>query len=320
MVHSSSESFIASRYEPAVGPDGTHLYWNEVVPTRPPPELDPTRSRMSEAPGELASHRPTVILHDGIGCDGWAWHTIFARMSASFRIITWHYRGHGRSETPRDKTLLGPQDLARDGLAVMDAARVDRAHLVGYSMGVQVALEHLRIAPARVQSLALVCGSVGRITHTFHGNDLLHQALPGVIAAVRQRPGFARALWGRMPPKLAFRIASLTGELDTLAIGEEDFTSYMTHITSLDPELFLNMLEAAGEHTAEDMLASIKVPTLVLGGERDKFTPLPLAKALADGIPGSEFVLVRGGTHGAPMEQPTIVEEALRSFYARLDT
>jgi pimeloyl-ACP methyl ester carboxylesterase len=181
-------------------------------------------------------------------------------------------------------------------------------------MGTQVALELYRRAPSRVSGLVLICGSYGLITQTFHGTDLLSQVLPDLVRLVRSNVGAARALWGRLPARLAFRAAALAGEIDASTIRYEDFETYWDHVSAIGPETFFTMLAHAGEHSAEDLLPSIAVPTLVIAAERDTFTPPELAKAMADRIPGAELFVLRGGSHAAVVEQPEAIVLRMEKF------
>ena len=133
---------------------------------------------------------------------------------------------------------------------VLDHLEVEQAVCLGHSMGTQVCLESYRERPDRVKGLVLICGSFGRVTHTFHGTDVLSQVLPSIIEGAQRHRGLTRAVWGRMPPRLAFQIARLSGEVDRAAIREEDFVKYWEHITVMDPDVFLAMLRLAGEHSA----------------------------------------------------------------------
>ena len=73
----------------------------------------------------------------------------------------------------------------------------------------------------------------------------------------------------------------------------------------------LAMLRLAGEHSAEDVLARIEVPALVIAAERDTFTPPVLARHMAEEIPGAELLVLTGASHAAPIEQPRVIESAL---------
>ena len=257
---------------------------------------------------------PAVVLNDGIGCDGFAWKFLQPHLARSHQTVHWHYRAHGRSGLPVDPARIDLPAHARDLLSVLDAQEIESAVLVGHSMGTQVALEAYRLAPDRVRGLVLMCGSYGKVTATFHGSDVLKQVLPGLLDAVERRRGLARALWGRIPARLAFHIARLSKEVDALSIREEDFRPYMEHVSSMEPQVFLAMLRCAGEHTAEDLLCRIECPTLVVAAERDTFTPPVLAEHMADAITGAEMFMLRGASHAAPIEQPVAIQLRLDKF------
>src|SRR5471030_2815617 len=104
---------------------------------------------------------PALVLCDGIGCDGFVWKYIAREFASSHRIVRWHYRGHGKSAIPEDRSRTDFDDICDDLSAVIKAAGVTRPVLMGHSMGVQVALEFHRRHPEQVRALALICGSHG---------------------------------------------------------------------------------------------------------------------------------------------------------------
>jgi pimeloyl-ACP methyl ester carboxylesterase len=268
--------------------------------------------------GTRGEGSPLVLL-DGIGCDGWAWNHIQPHLSRSWRVVHLHYRGHGRSGRPADPDARDIETLRDDVLCVMDAAGCDAPSvLMAHSMGTQVALEMYRAAPERVRAMVLVCGSYGRITHTFHGNDFLHRALPKLIEKVQNNRGLARALWGRLPPALSYRVAGWLGEIDGPAMDPGDFRQYVEHLSNIDLDLYLGMLQHAGAHSAEDMLASIDVPVLVIAAERDTFTPVDVVRELAEHIPGAEYMELAGASHAAPVERADEINARVDTFLASL--
>jgi pimeloyl-ACP methyl ester carboxylesterase len=189
--------------------------------------------------------------------------------------------------------------------------------LMAHSMGTQVALEIYRKAPERVRALILLCGSYGRITHTFHGNDILHRVLPTLVQNVRKYEGIARALWGRLPPALSYRVAGWLREIDGTTLRPEDFKLYVEHLSDIELDLYLTMLQQAGNHSAEDMLGTIRVPTLVIAAEKDTFTPRDIVKSLADLIPGAVYRELQGASHAAPSEQPELICQHIDEFLAK---
>ena len=263
---------------------------------------------------ELGDGKPPVVLTDGIGCDGFAWRYLAPRLAERHRVIHWHFRGHGRSGPPVDRDRLSIEDLASDLRRVCDARAIERPVIVAHSMGVQVALEYYRQNPDDVGAMVLMCGTFGRITTTFHGTDLLDQVLPSLVRGSKMFPSVARAVWGRVPAALAFRVACAGRELDGDRIQEEDFQRYWDHAALMNPDVFLRMLQYAGEHDAKTFLPDIEVPTLVVAAERDTFTPMELADEMANAIPNAELEVIEDASHAAPVEQPERITDRVEEF------
>ncbi len=275
------------------GADGTRLY---------------LRERESEGGAPV-----TAVLCDGIACDGFIWRYLADDLTRLVRVVHWHYRGHGKSSDPADLTRVTMEALIDDLEVVRAAAVPTPAVLFGHSLGCQVALEGYRRRPEGVAALVLVCGAPGRVTHTFKGRDALARALPGLIERVDRHPLLARAVWANLPPTVATRVALATGEVDA-GVSPEDLLPYMEHVANMNLPMFLRMLAAVGDATAEDMLGSIEVPVLVIAGELDTFTPPHLAEKMAAAIPKGELELVRGATHVVPIERREAVWERIAGF------
>jgi len=258
----------------------------------------------------------TALLCDGIACDGFIWKYLWSELAARTSVAHFHYRGHGRSGAPRDPERIDVSAHAADLDTVRHALGDPPVVLVGHSFGTQVALEALRLRPEGVRALICVCGSFGRVTYTFKGSDMLANVLPNLMAFVGQHPHIGRALWANVPTRAAMRVAELIGDIDVSRVKPEDVEPYFHHAASLDFELFLRMLRAAGEHSAEDLLPQIRVPVLVVAAEHDSFTPPSVSRAMAEAIPGAELVLLPDGTHLLPLERH---EELARTVLDFLD-
>jgi pimeloyl-ACP methyl ester carboxylesterase len=255
----------------------------------------------------------TAVLSDGIACDGFIWRYLIDDLAPHANLVHWNYRGHGRSAAPDDPTQVGMDALAGDLVAVRRQAADGPVVLFGHSLGCQVVLESYRLDPGNVAGIVLMCGAPGRVTHSFKGSDALARALPKLIERVERHPVLARAVWANLPPTAATRFALATGEVDA-GVDPEALLPYVEHVTSLDVALFLRMLSAVGDVTAEDMLPTLAVPTLIVAGELDSFTPPHLAKRMAETIPNAELLLVEGGTHVVPIERRELVRDRVVGF------
>lgn len=301
----TSSKQLGARRGFAVGDDGTPLYYE-----------------LSGAAGATA-----VCLSDGIGCDGFVWKYLGPALGEERPVVHWHYRGHGKTPLPRDPERVGIADCADDLVAVLDAATLQfppeppaplgKVFLVGHSMGVQVCLETYRRHRERVAGLVLVCGSYGTPLRTFKNSRVLEDVLPAVRLAVRAMPRLAEAFFrAALPTRLAYEIATLT-ELNGALLRPEDFFPYLEHMAQVSPRLFVDMLAAAGRHTALELLPEVDVPTLIVAGDADGFTPLALSEQMHRLVPGSELHVVHGGSHAAPIEKPDEVTARVAEFLRR---
>ncbi len=260
--------------------------------------------------------RAPVVLLDGVGCDGYAWRHL-RRALRGRTILHPHYRGHGRSSAPRDRERVGIDDLADDVAAAFDDAGVARAVLVGHSMGVQVALEILRRHRDRVAGLVLANGAPSNPLRTFRGTATLERLLPDVQRWLGRAPrAVNRVLRAVVPTRLSFEIAKRF-EINGALVDPADFMPYLEGLARVDVTLFGAMLAAAGRHSADDLLPEIDVPTLVIAGARDGFTPPDRSIAMADAIPGAEILLVDDGSHTTPIERPELVNQTITSWLDR---
>jgi pimeloyl-ACP methyl ester carboxylesterase len=268
-----------------------------------------------ESWGERGALTP-VLLCDGIGCDGYVWRYLRHDLPDRFGLHP-HYRGHGRTAAPRDPRRVSIEDLADDIACVLDDALVDRAVLVGHSMGVQVALETYRRHAGRVAGLVLVCGAPSHPLKTFRGSAMLEDLLPTIQKWVHRMPNVINRVTRRvLPTRLSYEIASRL-EIQRELVEPNDFMPYLEGVARIDARLFVAMLAAAGQHSAEELLPHVTAPTLVVVGARDGFTPPERGRAMAAEIPSAELLEIPNASHTAPIEQPHLVDWTIRDFMTR---
>lgn len=282
------------------------------------PSFDGTELAWTSAGGDA---EPAVVLANGIVCTDTYWTYLFPHLADQGRqVVCWDYRGHGRSGPPANPNEVSIGSHARDLWAVADAAGVNRAVLVGHSMGVQTILEAYRGSPERVAGLVAIAGPFEYPAKTFYGAPLLHYALPYLEFTATPVPAVTRAVWRSLTEQgeLLDRSGRL-GRMIGSAASKELMAEYFAHLSELDPLLVLRMVRAMGDHTARDLLPRIAVPTLVVAGTRDVMTPPRLAAEMAEAIPGSRLEVVEGASHTLPIDEPDLVNRLVEEFVAELD-
>lgn len=293
-----------------------------MLPARPP-AIDTRRARSFDGT-EIAYHAtrgpssaPTVVLANGLGGTWLAWRGQMEYLADRYRFITWDYRGLFESARPSPDVdaAYAVERHVRDLEAILAAERVERASLCGWSLGVQIALEAFRRAPARVRSLVLINGTYGRPLDTLAPLPAARVAIPPLLDALRRGHAVAARVTRRTIGK-----PEAVGWLKRLGVigrtfDDALFAELSTAFARLDLETYFRTLKAAGEHDAERVLPSINVPTLVIAGDRDRMTPRELAQQMARRIPEAELLVVPGGTHYVPVEFPELVSLRIERFF-----
>lgn len=263
-----------------------------------------------------ADDAPTILILDGIGCSGWAFHRIVPVLAQRYRVVLMHYRGHGRSPEPPRPWRVGMHDLADDAAAVLEHLGGGPALVVGFSMGFQVALELYKRHRPRVAGLVSLAGPSGRALAQFQGTDAFAHVLPLALAATRHAQDLSLRLWRKLLPSKVLQVVGLHTQLNAARIELADFEFYLTQMAAMSPELFLEMLREAARHCSDDLLDQIRVPSLIVAGQNDRFVPLEALREVAFTIPGAQWVVIPGASHALPAEFPDELAEDLNTFAA----
>ncbi|MCD9193457.1 alpha/beta fold hydrolase [Streptomyces albireticuli] len=226
---------------------------------------------------------PLVLLHPGIG-DSTVWDPVVPRLARRHRVIRYDVRGYGRSPA-----ATAPYSLVEDLVAVLDRFEVERAALVGSSMGgvaaVSLALGH----PERVAALALLC--------------------PGVTGY----PGLTS-------PELMTEIERLAeaGDMDGLvalalrtwaAAGTGDDAEAAAQVRAAVPAWFTNYPHQVPDPPSFDRLGELDTPCLLVLAELDQPEVVRCNEEMAARIPGCRLVRLPGCDHLLMLRDPETVAE-----------
>jgi pimeloyl-ACP methyl ester carboxylesterase len=237
---------------------------------------------------EGESKRPPLVCVHGAGSSSVVWMEVVRRLSPQRRVVAPDLPGHGQSDrwhAPDDVSIA----MYRDAVGTVCAQlKIERAILMGHSMGALVALDAAAAWPERVAGLILVNGGV-RLP-----------VAPEVFVKLtgdftRFGKWLARVVWS---PATSRDVVERWG---TLA-----FTA--------DQEVTLADFRAVERYDGATAAAKVRAPTLVLGGEDDLMTPPKLTRELAAAVPGARAVVVPEAAHMLAQEQPERFFAELESF------
>ena len=258
---------------------------------------------------------PALLLSNGLGGNLQTWRHLVRVLGEHYRILSWDYRGLYGSEIEAERRSSVALDVSahvRDAHALLDAAGVAEAVLVGWSMGVQLNFEIARQSPERVSAIIAMSGGYGQtLSRTIAG--------PWGERAIRPGLDVFRALMDALGPRLGRRGRWLIHGAKTLRlvhpkIDVEVFNDLLVDYMNLDFEVYTQILSALGDHDAEAVLATLPCPALIVSGDRDPMTPDALSSYMATTIPDAELMIIPGGTHYVPVEFPDEINQRILTF------
>jgi pimeloyl-ACP methyl ester carboxylesterase len=247
---------------------------------------------------------PAVLLVMGLGTRGDSWTPISRALAgAGYRAIQFDNRDVGRSSIlAADYTVA---DMAVDAIGLLDYLKIDRAHLIGISMGGMIAQEILLRAPGRFERAVLIA--------TSPGGRQAKMPPPELLGALLAMGGEGTA--GLEGVRELYQAITAPGFADAHPeLIEMTVTFALEHPVSR--EGLMRQIGAIGRFSAWDRLHKVKVPTLIVHGDADPLIPHENGVLLSQRIPGAKLRTLPGVGHLVPLEAPTETFRAIAAFFA----
>ncbi|MFW5967508.1 MAG: alpha/beta fold hydrolase [Persicimonas sp.] len=260
---------------------------------------------------------PALVFVNGYATSNSYWTYFVDRFRGRARLVNWDLKGHGRSGPARDLSEASIEGSVDDMLRVMDAAGVEKATLLGFSMGCQIILEAWRTASERISALVPILGpyerpfdtafprGVGKVIYEF-----FRRVGPVAAGAMLK----STSLTSRHP--VSYTIAKFAGLIGK-KVAYGDMEPFFEHLAEIDGPTWAALGIAAQQHSAGDLLEEIDVPTLVVAGGNDSFAPPRLGQKMQRHIPDSELLVVPEATHTGLLGHNEVIEEEVEGFLER---
>jgi 3-oxoadipate enol-lactonase len=241
---------------------------------------------------------PPLLLIHGLGYARWGWEPVVDGLAEAHEVVLFDNRGIGDSDAP-----LGPYSarmLAEDAVAVLDAAGLERAHVLGTSLGGMVAQQVALDWPERVDRLVLAC--------TTPGSESAAPMPEQTVRLIQESPALPR------------EVAMRRGVENALAPGADVamIDRIMVHRIATAQPLAAWLAQAAAgmSFDAWDRVREIGAPTLVLTGDLDVVVDPRNSALLAEMISGARMEVFPGAGHLFFWEQPERFVEVVKEFLA----
>lgn len=244
-----------------------------------------------------------LVMISGLGYTLWQWHKMIPGLAKLYRVIAFDNRGVGRTDKP-----AGPYSaemLAEDTVGLLQALGIEKAHVMGHSMGGFIAQALALSHPEKVDKLILCATNFGGPNHV--------PVTPEAMAVLSDVSGdpverFKRGLVVSCAPGFANRHPEIIAEwLEYRAQNPIEPVPYQAQMA-----IGLGLLSAQASFEAR--LPNVQAPTLILFGEYDKVVPAENARLLAEKIPDSQIHIFPNAGHFFPFEVPEGANTVISQF------
>ena len=238
-----------------------------------------------------------LLLISGLNGLAQPWHRVAQALAMRFRVITHDHRGVGESDTWAGTYSV--RQIADDILEMMDKLRIERAHIVGHSLGGAVAQTIAAHHPERVDHLVIVASWAGPETYFCELMQMRKDVLIGMGTGFFLRSG----PFGIYPPD--WIADHQTAIQEAASQAAQSFPSH---------QVILSRIDACIEHDQRHHLDRIQAPTLVIGVEDDMTTPAYCSEEIAKGIRQAQLTLLPYGGHNPHVVVPVQVQQLISNF------
>ncbi|MGZ3499178.1 MAG: alpha/beta fold hydrolase [Vulcanimicrobiaceae bacterium] len=241
-----------------------------------------------------------IILLHGFPLTREIWASQVPALAARMRVISPDLRGMGSSSVSDGPYLM--ESLAGDVAAVLDQLKIDRATLVGHSLGGYVAMAFCRMYSERVDRLALVCSRLG--------------ADSAKTAASREELAQSAEREGSVDPIVDAYLPRLFGE-ESIGRDSAAFKRAREIARKNDPRGCAAMLRGMAQRVAsEDIAEELTMPVLIIAGALDRIVPLEEARAMTGVFPNARLEVMERSGHLPMLEEPELLARVLAEFAA----
>lgn len=245
---------------------------------------------------DVAGHGPPVLLLHGFFCDRSAWRPQLAGLSDEFTIVAPDLPGCGESSDPPEQFPMAA--YARCVLSFIKRLGFDRPNVVGLSLGSVIAQELYRLQPELPATLVLASAYAG------WGGSLPADVVKQRLDLTIRQTYLPSEQW------VGNWVKGLLSETAPAALVER----VSTMVSAFHPVGARAMTRAGADADTRDVLPDIKVPTLLIYGDKDVRSPLTVAHEIHRLIPGSELVVIPGVGHLCNVEAPDRFNAEVRRF------
>lgn len=264
---------------------------------------------------QLDRAKPVLVFNYGLVCSNhhWKFQTEYFDRKG-YQCLIHDYRGHFQSSGAHDLKKITFQQMAKDIADLCASQGIEKAVMLGHSMGVNVCLQIAKDYPSLVEGMVLISGTFINVKDVMFDTNLMEFIAPIAAMGLEKYPGIFRKIWstGGMNP-LVRELIHASG-FNRQKVSKEFIEIYLNRVGQLGADVFFQLFNEMTKQNIASSLERMKMPTLVMGGFKDNVIPNHLQRTLATLIPNSEMYFFKDGSHVPQADYPDMVNERIELF------
>ncbi len=263
---------------------------------------------------EVDGEGPPLLFLYGLVCSKNHFKYQLEHFAKTNKVIFADYRGHHNSDIPNDLNSLTITSMAHDSAMLLKELGIEKADIIGHSIGFSVALEFYKNFSEMTKSLIIMNGCARSPLESLLKSNITQYVYPLMVQMHAALPEFMEKIWkGQADSKFTYWMISRFGFNPGLA-KSEDIKTYINGFAQMKMAVFLKLLENYEKYDATPWIHEIKVPTLIISGDKDYITPQDNQEMVHQLIPHSELICIEEGSHCPQMDDPELINEIIEEF------
>jgi pimeloyl-ACP methyl ester carboxylesterase len=262
--------------------------------------------------------KPILVMNYGLVCSNhhWKFQTDYFD-KRGFQILIHDYRGHFQSTGAHDVHKITFQQMAKDIAGLCHFLGIEKAHMLGHSMGVNICLQLAKDFPQLVESMVLISGTFINVKDVMFDTNLMEFIAPMAHLGLEKYPKIFNKIWTSSGSNPVVRELIRISGFNRHKVSSEFVEIYLNRVGQLGPDLFFQLFNEMTRQNITGNLESMKMPTLVIGGHKDGVIPNHVQRSLANLLPNASTYFLKDGSHVPQADYPAMVNERIELFLSK---
>ncbi|MBH47968.1 MAG: hypothetical protein CME71_07325 [Halobacteriovorax sp.] len=264
---------------------------------------------------DFAKQDKVLVFNYGLVCSNEHWRYQLPYFDElGYKILIHDYRHHFMSKGAGGLSTCTFKNIASDLKEVISLLDIRSSILLGHSMGVNVCLEYARLWPDDVHSMILMSGTVFPPQDVMFDSNAMEILTPLLTELKGKAPGVFDLIWRTSHLNPLAVMMTHDGGFNKEKVNAEMIKLYLEKVGELSVDLFLQLFSEMKKHNIISSLGNIDVPSLIIGGDKDKVIPNYLQRILVDHLKNAEMYIVKDGSHVPQWDFPHTINEVISDF------